>query len=53
MELLCVTIFIIGYLLIIFEHPAKINKTATALITGVSLWTIVGILPDEEDEGGR
>lgn len=28
-------IFLVGYLLIIFEHPVKINKSATALLTGV------------------
>lgn len=33
-------IFIIGYALIVFEHPLKINKSATALITGVLCWTI-------------
>lgn len=32
--------FIIGYALIAFEHPLKINKSATALITGVLCWTI-------------
>jgi len=48
MELLCITIFIAGYLLIIFEHPVQINKTASALITGVTLWTIIGIVPLSE-----
>lgn len=30
--------FILGYILIVFEHPLKINKTATALIMGVLCW---------------
>lgn len=34
------TIFIIGYLAIAFEHQIKLNKAATALITGVLCWTI-------------
>lgn len=40
MELLIVSVFIIGYLLIALEHPVKINKTATALVTGVLCWTL-------------
>ncbi|MBQ7550227.1 MAG: sodium:proton antiporter NhaD [Bacteroidales bacterium] len=31
--------FIIGYVIIALEHPLKINKTATALLLGVFLWT--------------
>jgi Na+/H+ antiporter NhaD/arsenite permease-like protein len=34
------TVFIIGYLGIAFEHKLKINKAAIALITGVLCWTI-------------
>jgi Na+/H+ antiporter NhaD/arsenite permease-like protein len=33
-------IFIIGYAAIAFEHPIKINKTATALLTGVLCWVV-------------
>lgn len=40
MELLIVAIFIIGYILIALEHPIQINKTATALLTGVICWTL-------------
>jgi Na+/H+ antiporter NhaD/arsenite permease-like protein len=40
MELVIVTIFIIGYLAIALEHPIKINKTASALLTGVICWTL-------------
>lgn len=39
MELVAIVVFIIGYLAIAFEHPIKINKTATALLTGVFCWT--------------
>jgi NhaD family Na+/H+ antiporter len=31
--------FVIGYIAIAFEHSIKINKAATALITGVVCWT--------------
>ena len=40
METITIIIFILGYLLIALEHPIKINKTATALITGVLCWTL-------------
>ncbi|HEX7015487.1 MAG TPA: sodium:proton antiporter NhaD [Cyclobacteriaceae bacterium] len=40
MELLIVAVFVAGYLLIALEHPIRINKTATALLTGVVCWTI-------------
>jgi len=43
MQLLAVLIFIIGYLAIALEHPIKINKTASALITGVLCWTIYAV----------
>ena len=38
--MLIVFIFIIGYLAIIFEHALKLNKTASALLTGVLCWTV-------------
>jgi Na+/H+ antiporter NhaD/arsenite permease-like protein len=40
MELAIVIIFVIGYLAIALEHPIKINKTASALLTGVICWTL-------------
>lgn len=40
MNLLIVLVFVIGYTCIAFEHPLKINKTASALLTGVLCWTI-------------
>lgn len=45
---LIIIIFIIGYLLIAFEHVTKINKTAPALITGVLTWAIYALAsPDK------
>jgi Na+/H+ antiporter NhaD/arsenite permease-like protein len=35
-----VVIFIVGYLAITLEHSIDINKTASALVTGVLCWTI-------------
>jgi Na+/H+ antiporter NhaD/arsenite permease-like protein len=40
MELIIIIVFIIGYILIALEHPIQINKTATALLTGVICWTL-------------
>lgn len=39
MVVLIVATFILGYIAIAFEHSIKINKAATALITGVVCWT--------------
>lgn len=39
-------IFLVGYLLIALEHPLKINKAASALLTGTLLWIVyMGIAP--------
>ena len=37
---LLIIVFIIGYVAIAFEHAIKLNKAASALITGVLCWTI-------------
>lgn len=39
MSIIILSIFCFGYLFIAFENKIKINKTATALITGVLCWT--------------
>lgn len=43
MELLAILIFVIGYLLIALEHPLKINKTATSLLTGTLCWAVLAL----------
>jgi len=40
MAIAIIVVFVLGYLAIAFEHPLKINKAASALITGVLCWTI-------------
>ena len=37
---LIITIFVAGYFAIAFEHSLKLNKAASALITGVLCWTV-------------
>src|SRR5436189_1525833 len=41
-----ISVFILGYIAIAFEHPVKLNKAASALITGVLCWRIY-ILPSD------
>jgi len=42
-------IFIIGYLAIAFEHPLKINKAASALLTGVICWSLYALWGGDKD----
>jgi Na+/H+ antiporter NhaD/arsenite permease-like protein len=44
--IITVIIFILGYLAIAFEHPLRLNKAASALITGVLCWTVFVIQTD-------
>jgi Na+/H+ antiporter NhaD/arsenite permease-like protein len=44
METSVIIVFIIGYLLIAFEHPLRLNKTASAILTGVLCWTLFIVL---------
>lgn len=39
-ETLMSLLFIAGYAIISFEHPLRINKTGTAVLLGVLIWTI-------------
>lgn len=45
-----VILFTLGYLAIALEHPIKINKTATALLTGVACWTVYALGSANESE---
>jgi Na+/H+ antiporter NhaD/arsenite permease-like protein len=49
MEILMVLIFVFGYIAIAFEHGIKINKAATALITGVLCWTVYILSESDKD----
>jgi Na+/H+ antiporter NhaD/arsenite permease-like protein len=40
MQTIIIIIFIIGYAFIALEHNFKINKTASALLTGILCWTL-------------
>lgn len=47
MELSVILVFVVGYIAIALEHPIRINKTATALLTGVLCWTIFSFSGEE------
>src|SRR5262245_48724483 len=49
MQVALTLIFIIGYLAIAFEHRLRINKAATALVTGVLCWVIYIIFSGEKE----
>jgi len=40
MEVLLIGIFILGYLAIVLEHSIRLNKAASALLTGVLCWIV-------------
>ena len=53
MLILLASIFILGYVLITVEHSIKINKTATALITGVVCWAAYALLATDPEPIGE
>lgn len=42
-------VFILGYLAIALEHPIRINKAASALLTGVLCWSIYALLSENRE----
>jgi Na+/H+ antiporter NhaD/arsenite permease-like protein len=48
-ELTIISIFVLGYALIALEHPLKINKAASALLTGVLCWTVYVLFSPNKD----
>ena len=47
MYLIIVAVFVLGYAAIALEHTIKINKTASAILTGVLCWTLFMFAPDD------
>lgn len=45
--LLMVAVFVIGYVCIALEHPLKIDKAASAILTAVICWTILVLGADQ------
>lgn len=48
MILLITLIFILGYIAITLEHPIKINKAASALLTGVLCWSVYALFTENK-----
>lgn len=42
-------IFILGYIAIALEHPLRINKAASALITGVLCWSVFALFSGDKE----
>ena len=40
MFVIMAAVFVLGYVMIALEHPLKIDKAATALLTGTLLWAL-------------
>jgi NhaD family Na+/H+ antiporter len=49
MVILIVIIFIVGYLAIAFEHSIRINKAASALLTGVLCWSVFALMSTDSE----
>lgn len=46
---LIIIIFVLGYIAIATEHSIKINKAASALVTGVLCWTVYILIAPDKD----
>ena len=46
MYIVIAVVFIVGYLFIALEHPLKIDKAASAILTGVICWTLLALGQD-------
>lgn len=47
MSIALIIVFIIGYIAIALEHPIRLNKAASALLTGVSCWVLYIMSSDD------
>ncbi len=47
---LIIIIFVVGYLAITIEHQINLNKTATALLTGVLCWAVYALVHVNESD---
>ncbi len=48
MHIILIFLFLIGYLAIVFEHTININKTASALLTGVIVWSVYALFSSQK-----
>ena len=48
MELIIVLVFLLGYTAIALEHPLKVNKAASAILTCIICWTLYALCSGAE-----
>ncbi|NCU80097.1 MAG: sodium:proton antiporter, partial [Burkholderiaceae bacterium] len=48
-----IVVFVLAYAAIAFEHPLKVNKSASALIGAGLLWTIYATLSHDPTHVGK
>lgn len=48
METIIIIVFLIGYLLVALEHPLKLNKSASALLTATICWAIYALFSGDK-----
>jgi Na+/H+ antiporter NhaD/arsenite permease-like protein len=48
MVLLISVLFVLGYLAIALEHPIKINKAASALVTAAACWAVFALMSSDK-----
>lgn len=53
MTIALISLFALGYLLITLEEPIGVNKTATALLTGVVCWAVVALNQSDTEATGH
>ena len=49
MYALIAIVFVVGYACIALEHPLKVNKAASAVLTGMVIWTLIMIGMGEQE----
>jgi Na+/H+ antiporter NhaD/arsenite permease-like protein len=51
--IIAIAVFIIGFALIVFEHPLGINKAPAALVTAAILWSLIAFQQPAEEVTAR
>ena len=47
MFILIIVVFVLGYAAIALEHPLRVNKAASALLTGMLIWSLIMLFHDQ------
>lgn len=49
MQVLLISLFLLGYILIAFEHSFRINKAASALLTAALCWSVYALFSTDKE----